>query len=161
MTYSSGEESDVLVSDDDDTEFLRDLAWRRMRAVKDAKDHNGTIHGSLYHCSHEREIVEATTCTPHLVIHFKDPEFKRCRIMTEHLIKLATLYECTKFMEIRAQEAPFLVAKMNVKVLPCLICVVNAQAVDRIIGFEELGEDDDFETSMLEARLKKCNVLKK
>ena len=161
MTHSSEQEDDALISDADDDEFLRDLAHRRMRAMRDAQCSKGIAYGSLCYCSHEGEVIEATTCTPHLIIHFSNPEFKRCKIMSEHLVKLARLYECTKFVEIRAQEAPFLVAKMGIKVLPCLVCIVNTQAIDRIVGFEELGGEDEFETSVLEERLKRCKVLKK
>lgn len=162
MTHSSeGENSDLLLSDEEDGEFLREMAHRRMKAIKDASSNRGATYGSLHHCSHEREVVEATTCTPRLVIHFSNPEFRRCKIMTEHLAKLAKKYECTRFMEIRPQETPFLVAKMNIKVLPCVVCIVDAQAMDRIVGFEELGETDEFDTSVLEERLGKCKVLRK
>lgn len=162
MTHSSEEEnSDLLFSDEEDSEFLREMAHRRMKAIKDAGSNKGMIYGSLHYCSHEREVIEATTCTPRLVIHFSNPEFKRCKIMTEHLMQLARTYECTRFMEIRAQETPFLVAKMSIKVLPCVVCIVDAQAVDRIVGFEELGGTDEFDTSVLEGRLKKCKVLRK
>lgn len=161
MIHSSEQESDLLLSDEEDGEFLRELAHRRMKAMKSANSNREMIYGTLYHCSHEREIVEATACIPSLVIHFTSPEFKRCKIMTEHLIELARMYECTRFMEIRAQEAPFLVAKMSIKVLPCVICIVDALAVDRIVGFEGLGGTDEFETKALEERLKKCKVLGK
>lgn len=161
MTHSSEEESDFLLSDEEDGEFLREMAHRRMKAIKDASNNKGVIYGSLHYCSHEREVVEATTCIPQLVIHFSNPEFKRCKVMTEHLMKLARKYECTRFMEIRAQETPFLVAKMNIKVLPCVVCIVDAQAVDRIVGFEGLGGRDEFDTSALEERLKMCKVLRK
>lgn len=161
MTYSSEEESDVLLSDEEDNQFLRELAHRRLNAIKNAGNDKGRVYGTLHHCSHEREIVEAIACTPTIIIHFSNPEFKRCKIMTEHLIKLANIYEYTRFMEIHAQETPFLVAKMNIKVLPCVVCIVDAQAVDRIVGFEELGGRDDFGTSALEERLKGCKVLRK
>lgn len=161
MLHSSEHESDLSLSDEEDSEFLRELTHRRMKAMKSANNNREMIYGTLYHCSHEREVVEATTCIPNLVIHFTSPEFRRCKIMTQHLIELAKVYECTRFMEIRAQEAPFLVAKMSIKVLPCVVCIVDAQAVDRIVGFEGLGGMDEFDTKSLEERLKKCKVLRK
>ena len=56
--------------------------------------------------------------------------------------------------------APFLVTKMNVRVLPCVIAFVDGVSVDRIIGFEGLGySEGTFSTADLEARLLKAGVL--
>ena len=56
--------------------------------------------------------------------------------------------------------APFLVTKLKVQVLPCVIAFVDGQGVDRIVGFEGLGYGTDkFTTSDLERRLIKCGVL--
>jgi hypothetical protein len=53
-----------------------------------------------------------------------------------------------------------LIEKLAVKMLPCVICFVDAIAVDRIVGFEELGARDDFPTGLLEKRLERAGVLK-
>jgi hypothetical protein len=73
---------------------------------------------------------------------------------------------------------PFLVEKLKVQVLPCLVCFVDGVTKDRfvvsqpplpsfnvlykpdlgglprLIGFEELGNNDNFSTASLEIRLK-------
>jgi len=47
------------------------------------------------------------------------------------------------------------------QVLPAVICFVKGVVTDRIIGFDELGEDgsDDFPTESLERRLAQSGVL--
>lgn len=45
------------------------------------------------------------------------------------------------------------------QVLPCVIAFINGVGVDRIIGFEGLGDGHDFNTLELEARLLACGVL--
>jgi hypothetical protein len=50
--------------------------------------------------------------------------------------------------------APFLVDKMKIKVLPCIVSFMNGHGVDQLIGFEGVGKEvDDFATSALEERL--------
>lgn len=61
--------------------------------------------------------------------------------------------------------APFLVTKLKIQVLPCVIAFVDGVGADRIVGFEglgggELGNDGDgFRTKDLEARLLAAGVL--
>lgn len=55
--------------------------------------------------------------------------------------------------------APFLVTKLNVRVLPCIISFVNGIVVDRVVGFEGLGKGDKFVTRDLERRLLESGVL--
>lgn len=49
--------------------------------------------------------------------------------------------------------------KLQIKILPCIIFFVNGVAVDRIVGFDELGAKDDFKTDTLEAKLLKAGVV--
>lgn len=90
--------------------------------------------------------------------------------MDGHLQALAKKYFKTKFMKVDVEKAGFLVARLQVKMLPCLILFVDAIAVDRyglilsyliqsVVGFEELGNTDKFPTLVLEKRLSKSGVL--
>jgi thioredoxin-like negative regulator of GroEL len=57
-------------------------------------------------------------------------------------------------------KAPFLVDKMKIKVLPCIVSFMNGQGVDQLIGFEGVGKEvDDFATSALEERLAFSGIL--
>jgi hypothetical protein len=63
---------------------------------------------------------------------------------------------------VNVEHAPFLVVKLKVQVLPCVIVFVDAVSVDRIVGFEGLGyTEDTFTTKDLEARLLACGVLQR
>lgn len=60
------------------------------------------------------------------------------------------------------ENAPFLVTKLNVKVLPCVLAFVNGVSVDRIVGFEGLGyTQDNFTTKDLEVRLLGSGVVQR
>lgn len=66
---------------------------------------------------------------------------------------LAALHPGTLFLAVSPTKATFLVHKMQVKVLPYVVCFVNGQVKDRVVGFEELGNTDSFKLHVLEDRL--------
>lgn len=60
------------------------------------------------------------------------------------------------------ENAPFLVVKLKVQVLPCVLAFVDGQGIDRIVGFEGLGyTQDTFTTKDLEARLLGTGVIQR
>lgn len=79
--------------------------------------------------------------------------------MDKHLKLLTPKYFDTKFICIDAENCPFFVTKLGIKVLPCVILFRDGVAVDRIVGFQELGGVDDFATKALESRLLKADLL--
>lgn len=60
------------------------------------------------------------------------------------------------------ENGPFLVTKLKVQVLPCVIAFVDSVSVDRIVGFEGLGyTPDTFTTKDLETRLLSSGVIQR
>ncbi|KAI8808866.1 thioredoxin-like protein [Cladochytrium replicatum] len=125
----------------------------RIRTMKE------NAHGTYRRIDLEKELMQITTNTKLCVVHFFHKEFRRCQIMDSHLEKLARKHFKTRFMKIDVEDAPFLVDKLKVKVLPTVICFVDSVSVDRIIGFDELGGTDSFSTANLEKRLLKAKVI--
>jgi hypothetical protein len=58
----------------------------------------------------------------------------------------------TKIFEIEAANAPFLVTRLGVKVLPFVVAYNKGNELVRLVGFEFIG-GDDFTTKDLEAFL--------
>ena len=79
--------------------------------------------------------------------------------MEKHLVELARKHFKTRFIKISAPDAPFFTVKLNIQMLPCLVCFVDGVTVDRVVGFDGLGGIDDFETSSLEDRLVSCGCV--
>jgi len=60
------------------------------------------------------------------------------------------------------ENAPFLVTKLRVQVLPCVLSFIDGVSVDRIVGFEGLGyTPDTFTTKDLEGRLLTSGVIQR
>lgn len=111
-----------------------------------------------------REVTEAdflgeVTGSEKVICHFYHREFYRCKIMDKHLKSLAPRHMDTKFIKLDAENAPFFVAKLGVKTLPCVILFRKGIAVDRLIGFQDMGGKDDFATRTLEALLIKKGIV--
>jgi thioredoxin-like negative regulator of GroEL len=75
---------------------------------------------------------------------------------------LASKHFDTKFLKINVENAPFLVTKLKIQILPCTLAFANGVSVDRIVGFEGLGhEPDKFTTRELESRLLSSGVIQR
>lgn len=136
---------------------LQQLHSELSRARDLRRDQN---HGSYTEVTDEKEVLEITTGTGWCVVHFMKPEFGRCAVMDEKIETLAPHHIETRFLRINVENAPFLVAKLKIQVLPCVIAFVDGISVDRIIGFEGLGySEHTFTARDLEARLLKAGVL--
>ncbi|RGB28929.1 thioredoxin-like protein [Rhizophagus diaphanus] len=118
-------------------------------------------HGLYTEAANEKEILKITTNAKLCVVHFFHKEFRRCQIMDKHLLEIARRHFKTKFVKINVENAPFLVEKLHIQVLPCVIAFVDGISVDRIVGFEELGNTDDFTAAILEFRLSQSGVIPK
>jgi len=119
------------------------------------------MHGKYVELTDEKEVVRTSASEPLCIIHFYHNNFRRCAIMDKHLAVLAPKYFNTRFLRVFVENVPFLVEKLGIKVLPCVICFIKGVSKDRIIGFEELGNVDSFSTATLELRLLHIGVLQK
>jgi hypothetical protein len=60
------------------------------------------------------------------------------------------------------ENAPFLVTKLKIQILPCVLSFIDGVSVDRIVGFEGLGPSaDTFATKELERRFLTSGVIQR
>lgn len=106
----------------------------------------------------DQALLDFTTQAHRCVIHFAHPDFARCNTMDNHIRTLAACHHEVPFARIDVRDAPFVVEKIKIRVLPCVIGFKDGVAVERVIGFEGLGSGgrdgtDGFSTATLEKRL--------
>ncbi|KAG0228445.1 hypothetical protein BGW41_003423 [Actinomortierella wolfii] len=157
-------DDDELFEELENDDFgMASLREQRMEELKEEIERRKMMveneHGQYKDMTVEKELMEITTKTKCCVIHFYHSDFRRCMIVDRHLETLARKHYKTKFMKIKVENAPFLVDKLHIQVLPCVMSFVDGAVVDKMIGFEELGNTDNFSTSMLEMRLKRVGVI--
>ncbi|KAL4806008.1 thioredoxin-like protein [Aspergillus unguis] len=112
----------------------------------------------------DQALLDFTTQTQRCVIHFAHPDFARCATMDEHIRTLAARHQDVRFARVDVRETPFVVEKLKIRVLPCVIGFNDGVAVERVLGFEGLGIGgsdglEGFSTATLEKRLLTAGIL--
>ncbi|KAL8832401.1 MAG: hypothetical protein Q9170_004902 [Blastenia crenularia] len=154
----NSDEDDLLESLENDP-TLDSFREQRLQQLHEeftrAKHLRNQEHGQYAEIKDEKTLMDIVNTGADLcVVHFFKSDFHRCSIMDRHLEKLAPLHFDTRFLRMNVENAPFLVTKLKVQVLPCVIAFKKSVSVDRIIGFEGLGySEDTFSTTDLERRL--------
>lgn len=82
-----------------------------------------------------------------------------CQVMRKHLGALASSHIETKFLMIEAEKAPFLAERLKIWMLPTIALVKNEKTTDYIVGLDDMGGIEDFDTSVLESRLIESGIL--
>nr|CAB3502650.1 unnamed protein product [Digitaria exilis] len=145
----------------DDPE-LEKLHAERIAALKKEAEKREVLkrkgHGEYREIT-EGDFLGEVTSSEKVICHFYHHEFYRCKIMDKHLKALSSVYVGTKFIKLDAENAPFFVSKLAIKTLPCVILFRKGIAVDRLIGFQDLGSKDDFSTRALENILKMKGII--
>lgn len=126
--------------------------------LKQAEKNIAEGHGSLLKVNNDKELLDLTVRHGRCVVHFSHPEFQRCKIMSKALEQLARQHTETLFVEINAADAPFLVAKLSIKVLPLVIGFVKGLEKCRLVGFEALGGTDSFSLTTLQTYLTNAGI---
>ncbi|KAG8969403.1 hypothetical protein FRC03_003094 [Tulasnella sp. 419] len=139
---------------------LREKRIEELRAeMTKAKDMRERDHGRYTEIMDEKEVIKTSANESRCVMHFYHRDFRRCQIMDKHLELIAPHHFKTRFCKVFVENVPWLVEKLQIKVLPCVICFINGVSKDRLIGFEEIGNDDAFTTTALELRLAQSGVI--
>jgi len=88
----------------------------------------------------DEEVLKFTTNSPRAIVHFSHEGFARCGTMDEHLRCLAELHaregEEVKFGRVDVKHAEFVVQRLAIRMLPCVVGFVDGEAKGRIVGFE-------------------------
>lgn len=107
----------------------------------------------------EQEFLPTVTKTDYVICAFFHKDFERCKIVDMHLHKICKVHTEARFVRIDAEKSPFFIQKLQIQMLPTIILFERGVAIDRIVGFEEVGGQDDFPTLNMVRRLVKGGVL--
>lgn len=110
-------------------------------------------HGQYEELPEEKCFFDIIKKSENIVLHFYTDSSERSKIVDKHLKILAPKHIETRFTKLNAEKCPFLTEKLKVKVIPTIVLIQNTIMVDKIIGFAQLGNRDDFSTDVLEWRI--------
>ncbi|KAL6016078.1 hypothetical protein ACI3LX_003014 [Candidozyma auris] len=122
----------------------------------------GSELGNVSFVSAEKELMDLVMKSEVCMVHFYQPEFSRCELMNERLAVLAEKHVDVGIFAIQASQAPFLVTKLKIKVLPVVVAYKNGKEVARLVGFEGLSTNGtDFSVEALESWMFRERVISK
>lgn len=110
-------------------------------------------HGQYEECNDQRVWFEEVKRNRRVVCHFYRTSNEYCAIVDKHLKILAQQHLETRFIKIDAEKAPYLSEKLEVVLLPTILCTKEGFTADRVEGFADFGERYDFSTKEMENRL--------
>ncbi|KAG0648215.1 Thioredoxin domain-containing plp1 [Hyphodiscus hymeniophilus] len=160
------DDEDALIASLEDSPAIDAFREQRLQQLHSeftrAKAQKNQGFGNYSEIKEEKALMDLTTEVKYAVVHFAKDDFARCGTMDVHLESLAKKHFDTRFLKMNVENAPFLVTKLKVQVLPCVLAFVNGVSVDRIVGFEGLGyTPDTFTTKDLEGRLLSSGVIQR
>ena len=146
--------------DEDDLEVMRRQRLAGMKKAQEQKRQWLQLgHGKYEEVPEEKDFFNIGKSSKNVVCHFYRDSTFRCKILDKHLEILAPKHIETKFVKINAEKCPFLTERLRIKVIPTIMIVKDEKTKDYIVGFNDLGNTDDFSTEMLEWRLARSEVI--
>ncbi|KAF9675836.1 hypothetical protein SADUNF_Sadunf09G0074700 [Salix dunnii] len=143
----------------EDIEALRERRLQQMKKMAEKRSRWISLgHGEYTEIPSEKDFFSAVKASDRVVCHFYRDNWP-CKVMDKHMSILAKQHVETRFVKIHAEKSPFLAEKLKILVLPTLALIKNAKVDDYVVGFDELGGTDEFNTEDLEERLAKAQVI--
>jgi hypothetical protein len=147
--------------DEDDLEKMREVRKRRMQKEA-AEKHKLRMkgHGEYTEISGDKEFFAALKDCPAAAIHFYRPGNFRCDIMDKHMNILAKKHVEAKFLKINAEKAMYVCEKLHIWVLPSVVLIKGGKTNYTMVGFNDMGCNDEFETNEMAFVLGKHEIIK-
>ncbi|KAH8498548.1 hypothetical protein POPTR_009G092700v4 [Populus trichocarpa] len=143
----------------DDIEALRERRLQQMKKMAEKRSRWISLgHSEYTEIPSEKDFFSVVKASDRVVCHFYRDNWP-CKVMDKHMGILAKQHIETRFVKINAEKSPFLAEKLKILVLPTLALIKNAKVDDYVVGFDELGGTDEFNTEDLEERLAKAQVI--
>ncbi|KAG5892025.1 hypothetical protein JTB14_024465 [Gonioctena quinquepunctata] len=146
-----------------DVHDLEQLKQNRIKELQKYEENKrvwlNNEHGKYEEMAEEKMFFDVIKKSDNVVLHFYRNSSPRCDIADKHLKALAPKHIETRFTKLNAEKSPFLAEKLKIKTLPTIVLIQNGVMVDKIVGFTQLGNRDDFSTETLEWRIAQNNVI--
>ncbi|KAH9463090.1 hypothetical protein Pst134EA_015176 [Puccinia striiformis f. sp. tritici] len=128
------DDDDLLAQLDDNFELsgLRERRLEELRKeVSKSQEMSEDNHGRYVEVKQEKKLIQITAKAKTSVVHFFHPDFERCKTMDKKLEELSFKYFATRFLRVDVANVPWLVEKLQVKVLPCVVGFLDGVSKDR------------------------------
>ena len=169
-----GQDPDDVLAEleaEDDASYRAQRLQELKSEAKDSQTFSAQSGQAIFKTlSGDDECLQFTTEYERALVHFFHPDFARCSLMDRHCEDIAAKHNelgdaDVAFGRIDVRNAPFVVEKLGIRVLPALVGFVKGIVKGRVTGFEGVTwggrEDGPAVTSILEDKIVEWTVLKK
>ena len=137
--------------DDDDYAKIKANRLKEMRRKAEEQEmhkHNG--HGSLSKINDQQEFFGAAKKSNRMICIFTRNSNKYGKVMLEHAELLAQKHLEARFIWVDAENAPFLTDRLNIYMLPTIVCIKDNKVHKQHNGLNEIDGTGKYTSSMLE-----------
>lgn len=107
-------------------------------------------HGQLDKIVDQKDFFGVSKNSKKVIVLFTRDGNKYGQIMKEHMTVLAQQHMEARFVWVDAEKAPFITEKLNIWMLPTIVCIVDNQVKDQHNGLNEIDGSGKYTTGMLE-----------
>lgn len=145
---------------EDDLDDIREKRLQQLKKQQELKQEwRSKGHGKYTAVSDEKDFFCACKESDKVICHFFRESTWRCKIVDKHLHSIAAKHIEAKFIRIDAEKCQFLAQRLRIVVLPTIALIKDGKTVDFVVGFDDLGGNDDFPCEMLEWRIARSGVI--
>lgn len=137
--------------DDEDYAKIRANRLAEMRRKKEqmeANKFNG--HGELTKINDQQEFFAAAKKSDRMICIFTRNSNKYGKAMLEHATVLAQRHLEARFIWVDAENAPFLTERLNIYMLPTIVCIKDNKVHRQHNGLNEIDGSGKYSSGMLE-----------
>jgi len=146
--------------DDDDYAKIRAKRLQEMQRKKQEAEMNKfNGHGKLDKISDQQEFFAAAKNSERLVCIFTRNSNKYGKQMLEHAELLSAKHLEARFVWVDAENAPFLTDRLNIYMLPTIVCVKDNKVHKQHNGLNEIDGQGRYTSGMLEFLLQADDML--
>merc|ERR1712060_196651 len=136
---------------EDDLAKIRQRRMEEMKKKQQQKeDWKANGHGSISKITDQKEFFNACKTSEKVICIFTRESNRWGQIMKEHMTHLAGRHLEARFIWVDAENAPFLTDKLNIFMLPTIVCVKGNKVHKQHNGLDEIDSSGKYSTGMLE-----------
>lgn len=136
---------------EDDLAKIRANRIKEMKAKADKRQewkNNG--HGGMTKITDQKDFFAVTKQSERVIALFTRDSNRWGKVMTEHLKNLAPRHMEARFIELDAENSPFITDKLNIYMLPTIVCIKGNKVHKQHNGLDEIDGSGKYSSGMLE-----------
>ena len=137
--------------DEDDYNRIKQKRIAEMKRKAEQEQQNvSNGHGTLSKINDQQEFFAAAKASARMVVIFTRNSNKYGKAMLEHAELLSQRHLEARFIWVDAENAPFLTDRLNIYMLPTIVCIKDNKVHKQHNGLNEIDGSGKYSSGMLE-----------